>query len=67
MRIESTGGDERRFYILPNDTPVCRLECKQAFDQLTDDERRYAYHLTRASWLGSFIVQLQVRMCTREL
>ena len=57
--MRSTDAD-RQFYSLPNSTPICTLNVRKAFDGLTEKERRYAYHMSRASWLGTFIVQQQV-------
>uniref|UniRef100_A0A914VSE5 Dipeptidyl peptidase 3 n=1 Tax=Plectus sambesii TaxID=2011161 RepID=A0A914VSE5_9BILA len=61
LKVSSTmpEGFNRDFYILPNNTPVCNLDCKDAFTGLTDKEKRYAHYLSRASWNGSLIVYLQ--------
>lgn len=40
--------------------PICRLEVKEHFDGLSEKEKRYAYHMARASWLGGRIVLRQV-------
>ncbi|XP_069950388.1 dipeptidyl peptidase 3 isoform X1 [Cherax quadricarinatus] len=44
---------------LPLDTPILYLKSEEAFAGLTSRERRYAHHLSRASWWGSFIVLCQ--------
>lgn len=46
-------------YIIPSDTPISLLDCSKAFDGLTDKEKRYAYHLSRACWEGAVICLLQ--------
>ncbi|KAF2354545.1 hypothetical protein FHG87_014698 [Trinorchestia longiramus] len=44
---------------LPLDTPIFFLPCTEAFGGLSDKERRYAHHLSRASWWGAFIILCQ--------
>ncbi|XP_013399132.2 dipeptidyl peptidase 3 [Lingula anatina] len=46
-------------YILPNDTGVCLLECKTAFEGLTPKERMYAHYIAQAAFNGGLIVLLQ--------
>lgn len=40
--------------------PVAKLDCRTAFDALTEAEKLYAHHLSRASFEGSLAVLLQV-------
>ena len=44
---------------LPLDTPILYLKVEEAFAGLTTKERRYAHHLSQASWWGGFIVLCQ--------
>ncbi|XP_025104635.1 dipeptidyl peptidase 3-like [Pomacea canaliculata] len=46
-------------YTFPNDTPVCLLDCSQAFNGLTQQEQLYAHHLAQASFTGGLIVLVQ--------
>ena len=46
-------------FVFPPDTPISKLECSVAFSGLSDREKLYAYHLSRASWDGSLICLLQ--------
>ena len=46
-------------YKIPSDTPVNKLDCSQAFKGLTDQEKRYAHHFSRAGWEGALICLLQ--------
>ncbi|CAB3377856.1 Hypothetical predicted protein [Cloeon dipterum] len=46
-------------FVLPNDQPVVSLDCEEAFNALTDQEKKYAHHLSQASWNGGLIVFLQ--------
>ncbi|KAF8771744.1 Dipeptidyl peptidase 3 like protein [Argiope bruennichi] len=46
-------------YFIPNNTPFILLECEEAFNQLSEQEKLYSHYLSRASWLGSLIISLQ--------
>jgi dipeptidyl-peptidase-3 len=39
--------------------PVVELKCKEAFNQLSDKEKKYCYYLSNASWEGSLICLFQ--------
>ncbi|CAI4224265.1 unnamed protein product [Auanema sp. JU1783] len=54
------GSVDRSLYVLPNESPVCALECQEAFDRLNPQEKRYAHHIAKASFDGALIVFLQV-------
>ncbi|XP_064489550.1 dipeptidyl peptidase 3-like isoform X2 [Ornithodoros turicata] len=45
--------------VYPNNTPVLKLECDEAFQGLTAKEKLYAHHLSRAAWYGGLIVLFQ--------
>ncbi|VDM55137.1 unnamed protein product [Angiostrongylus costaricensis] len=51
---------DKSLYILPNDSPVCSLDCETAFKGLTDKEKKYAHYLSEASFNGALAVFLQV-------
>ncbi|KAF8385486.1 hypothetical protein PRIPAC_74628 [Pristionchus pacificus] len=47
-------------HIVPLDTPICELDCRAAFQNLSPTERLYAHYFARASFEGSLVVPLQV-------
>lgn len=49
-------------FMFPNDQPVVLLDCEKAFNALTEQEKRYAHFLSRASWYGGLIVLLQTSL-----
>ncbi|KAJ1351826.1 hypothetical protein KIN20_007977 [Parelaphostrongylus tenuis] len=51
---------DRSLYILPNDSPICSLDCEVAFKGLSEKERKYAHYLSKASFTGALAVFLQV-------
>ncbi|KAL7648106.1 UNVERIFIED_CONTAM: hypothetical protein RMT77_000007 [Armadillidium vulgare] len=44
---------------LPLDTPIVYLKSESAFSGLTENERKFAHHLSRASWWGGLIILCQ--------
>ena len=49
-----------KFFTLPNDQPLVKLDCDEAFKALTDKEKFYAHYLSQASWFGSLITIVQI-------
>lgn len=50
---------DKTFYILPLDQPIVCLDASTAFQGLTNQEKLYAYYLSKASWIGGLITLLQ--------
>jgi hypothetical protein len=48
-------------FVLPNDQPVVSLDCEEAFNALTNQEKLYAHYLSQAAWAGGLIVFVQVK------
>ena len=50
---------DNSYFTVPLDTPVSKLDAKQAFEGLSEQERLYAHYLCRASWEAAPICLLQ--------
>ncbi|MFH4978365.1 hypothetical protein AB6A40_005074 [Gnathostoma spinigerum] len=51
---------DKKSYTYPLETPVCSLDCSEAFKSLTTTEKKYAHFLSKASFDGSLITFCQV-------
>ncbi|XP_026328243.1 dipeptidyl peptidase 3 isoform X2 [Hyposmocoma kahamanoa] len=54
-----TMADDMSNYYLPKTQTFVELDCTEAFNNLTDQEKLYAHYLTQAAWSGGLIVLLQ--------
>ena len=46
-------------FSIPNDVPICQLDCTSAFNGLEEKEKKYAYYLAKACNEGGLICLLQ--------
>jgi len=46
-------------YIIPNETEVALLDCKEAFEGLSPQEKLYSHHLAQASFKGGLVCLFQ--------
>ncbi|XGW21770.1 hypothetical protein V3C99_004603 [Haemonchus contortus] len=58
--MSSVSHIDKSLHILPNDSPVCVLDCVDAFKALSNKEKKYAHYLSKASYDGGLAVFLQV-------
>lgn len=58
---------DSKHYILPLDQPVVNLDCTEAFNGLSDQEKRYAHFLSQAAWAGGLAVLAQVCLTRQEV
>lgn len=47
-------------YVLPLDQPFVELAIEGAFNGLSEQEKLYAHHISKASWAGGLVTFLQV-------
>ncbi|BFI15157.1 hypothetical protein MPTK1_5g09955 [Marchantia polymorpha subsp. ruderalis] len=50
----------RRMHVVPMNLPVYRLSCREAWNELTETQKHFVHHFSRASWNGS-------RICAKQL
>ncbi|KLO16192.1 aflatoxin-detoxifizyme [Schizopora paradoxa] len=58
--------DAEKFYA-DKRLPICGLNVSKSFAQLSEKEKRYTYHLSKASWAGARIIQGQWTPQARSL
>ena len=51
---------ENKIHIVPDKTKFSVLDAKHAFEQLSNKDKLYAYHMYKASWAGMTIVPRQI-------
>ncbi|KAJ7109371.1 aflatoxin-detoxifizyme [Mycena epipterygia] len=58
-RMSSASALAQERFLADRAPPLCSLEVKKSFDQLSANEKHYTYWLTLASWAGGRIIQEQ--------
>jgi len=54
-------------YLVPETLNIARINCKEAFDQLAENDKHYAFCFYKASWAGAGIVAEQVSEESKDL
>ena len=52
----------KELYYAPKNGPVSRLECEEAFQLLSSQEKKYVHYMSEASWAGAPIVLVQTSL-----
>ncbi|KAL2608824.1 hypothetical protein R1flu_027397 [Riccia fluitans] len=53
-------GKIRPHHVVPMDLPVSRISCQEIWNKLSESQKHFIHHFSRASWSGSGICSSQI-------
>ncbi|KAL2609542.1 hypothetical protein R1flu_028115 [Riccia fluitans] len=53
-------GKIRHHHVVPMDLPVSRISCQEIWNKLSESQKHFIHHFSRASWSGSRICSSQI-------
>ncbi|KAL2611647.1 hypothetical protein R1flu_023339 [Riccia fluitans] len=53
-------GNIRPHHAVPMDLPVSRISCQEIWNKLSESQKHFIHHFSRASWSGSRICSSQI-------
>ncbi|KAL3699174.1 hypothetical protein R1sor_017196 [Riccia sorocarpa] len=60
LGLSNDGNNIRSQHVVPADLPVSRISCKETWSKLSEPQKHFIHHFSRASWSGSRICCSQV-------
>ncbi|GAA6015297.1 hypothetical protein JCM10207_008940 [Rhodosporidiobolus poonsookiae] len=67
IRTMASAAFDKSQFLADAEPPVCSLNIKDSFEHLSSKEKKYAHHLSRASWEGARIIMRQTTSSAEKL